>query len=214
MKMEDIGIGWIDLMIATVVVVGIIRGRKRGMSEELLDVLKWLLILATGSFCYGPLGVYLSSSTMFSHLAAYVASYLAIIIFFNLIFSFIRRKIGGKVIGSDVFGNAEYYLGMGAGGIRYACMTLVVMALLHARYYSPADVQAELKSQLDSYGSDFFPSVYKMQRAVFEKSFAGRATQNYLPTLLIKSTPPEEKGLGNARIIKAREREVYEVLEK
>jgi len=38
----------------------------------------------------------------------------------------------GQIIGSDVFGNAEYYLGMCAGAVRYACVTLVVLAFLNA----------------------------------------------------------------------------------
>ena len=214
MKMEDIGIGWIDLLIVTLLVVGVMRGRKRGMSEELLDVVKWILILGVGSFCYAPIGGMLSSSTPFSRLSSYLTVYLAIILVLTLFFSFLRKQFGGKLIGSDSFGSAEYYLGMCAGAVRYACMILVAMALLHARYYSPADVQREVKKALDNYGSDFFPSVRKMQSSVFEESMTGRLTLNFLPILLIKPTSPEEKGLGTASLIKAREREVYEVLEK
>ena len=134
MKMEDLGIGWIDLLIVTLLVVGVMRGRKRGMSEELLDVVKWIAILAVGTFCYAPVGGIISSSTPFSRLFSYVTTYLVIIVAMTALFSFIRKQFGGKLIGSDTFGNAEYYLGMCAGGVRYACMILVAMALLNARY--------------------------------------------------------------------------------
>ena len=212
--MEDLGIGWMDLLIVTLLIVGLFRGRKRGMSEEFLDVVKWGLILGIGSFCYAPVGGIISSSTPFSRLFSYVATYMAVILIVTLLFSFVRKHLGGKLIGSDTFGSAEYYLGMCAGAVRYACMIMVAMALLHARYYSPAEARAQVQKALDSYGSDFFPSVCKMQRVVFQDSLTGRATQSFLPILLIKSTSPEDKGLGSATLIKAREHDVYEVLEK
>jgi len=36
---------WIDLAIVALIGVGVARGRKRGMSEELLAVIKWVVIL-------------------------------------------------------------------------------------------------------------------------------------------------------------------------
>ena len=53
-----------------------------------------------------------------------------------------------------------------------------------------------------------------MQGSVFVDSMAGRMTETYLPILLIKATAPEEKGLATSNLIKAREHDVYEVLEK
>jgi uncharacterized membrane protein required for colicin V production len=214
MKLEDLGIGWIDLIIGILLVVGLVRGHKRGISEELLNLIKWALILVTGAFCYEPLGGFLSTSTMFSRLTGYVTTYFAIIFVYFLVFSFLRRQIGGKLLGNDFFGRAEYHLGMCAGGVRYACVILVTMALLHARYYSPAEMKAHLKYQEDNFGSAFFPTPCSMQHQLFAQSALGRLTEEYLPVLLIKSTPPEEKGLSSANIIKAREANVYEILGK
>lgn len=214
MKLEDLGIGWIDLVMVGLLVLGVIRGRKRGMSEELLDVIKWGLIVVTGAFCYEPLGSFLSSSTMFSSLAGYLAAYLAIVLLYILLVSFLRQRFGGKILGSDVFGNAEYYLGMCAGAVRYACIILVAMALLHARYYSPDEMKAHLKYQEENFGSIFFPTPCSMQHELFTQSALGRLTQEHLPILLIRPTPPEEKGLGRASLLKAREANVYEILGK
>ena len=214
MKSEDFSFSWIDLVILAVLVMGVIRGRKRGMSEELLDVLKWILIVATAGFVYGPLGGFLSDSTMFSHLSSYIATYTAIVILYMLVFSFIRRHIGGKLIGSDVFGNAEYYLGMAAGAVRYACITLVAMAFLNARYFSPGEVSAEIKYQQDNFGSIYFPTFCGIQHEVFAQSLTGRLTKDYLGVVLIKPTSPEEKGLGNAGLVRNREQNVFEVLDK
>lgn len=214
MNMETLGIGWVDLLVVTLLIIGVVRGRKRGMSEEVLDVIKWVLILGVGSLCYAPIGGILSDATPFSRLSAYLTTYLVIIAVFMVVFSFLKRQLGGKILGSDTFGNAEYYLGMCAGGVRYASMIFVAMALLHARYYSPADVKAELKYQIDTYGSNIFPGLCNFQHMVFTESMAGRLTESFLPVLLIKPTAPEDKGLSTARLIKAREKEVFQVLEK
>jgi len=126
----------------------------------------------------------------------------------------LRGAIGGKLIGCDLFGGAEYYLGMCAGAVRYACIILVGMALLNARYYPPAEVRAHIKYQEDNYGSVYFPTVCAVQHQVFDESFTGRMTKNYLGILLIRPTTPEEKGLGGASLLKARERNIFDVLEK
>jgi uncharacterized membrane protein required for colicin V production len=214
MKMQDFGFGWIDLLIVGVLVAGVVRGRKRGISEELLDVVKWVIIVVAAAFTYQPLGSFLSGTTPFSHLSSYLSMYVLVAVAFVVLFSFLRRAFGGKLIGGDIFGSAEYYLGMGAGAVRYACIMLVMMALLNARYYSPGEVRAHIKFQEDNFGSVFFPSVCAMQREVFDESWTGRLTKSYLGILLIKPTAPEEKGLAGASVIKARERNVYDVLEK
>src|SRR5260221_5263132 len=214
MKTQDLGIGWIDLVIVGLLVVGVLRGRKRGISEELLDVVKWALIVVAGALAYQPLGGFLASSTPFSPLSSYVAVYTGIALVFLLLFSYLRRAIGGKLIGSDIFGNAEYYLGMCAGVVRYACIILVGMALLNARYYPQAEVRAHIKFQEDNYGSVYFPTFCAVQNQVFVDSFTGRATKNYLGMLLIRPTSPEEKGLAGASLLKARERNLFDVLAK
>ena len=43
--LKNFTLSWFDLVALAVLVVGLFRGRKRGMSEELLDVFQWLLIV-------------------------------------------------------------------------------------------------------------------------------------------------------------------------
>jgi uncharacterized membrane protein required for colicin V production len=214
MKSQDLGIGWVDLLIVTLIIVGVVRGRKHGLSEELLDMVKWMLIVVAAAFAYEPVGGFISSSTMFSQLSSYVFIYAAVILGVIVLFSLLRRGFGGKLIGSDIFGGAEYYLGMCAGGIRYACIILVCMAMLNARYYRPDEIKAHIKYQQDTYGSVYWPSVCALQNEVFGESLTGRTIKNYLSILLIRPTTPEEKSLGSAGIVKARERNIYDILEK
>ena len=45
MSLDQLPINLFDLVVIAVLAVGIFRGRKHGMSEELLSLLKWLAIL-------------------------------------------------------------------------------------------------------------------------------------------------------------------------
>src|SRR5262249_16894205 len=130
-------------------------------------------------------------SKLFCYIIAYVGTALVIV----LLFAGIKRALGGKLLGSDLFGKAEYYLGMGSGLIRFACILLVVLAVLNARYYTVQEVKAEEKFQNDVYGSHFFPTLQNIQSTVFERSFTGPWIKENLSFLLIKPTAPEKKEL-------------------
>ena len=212
--MSELPFNWIDLAIVAIIAVGVTRGRKRGMSEELLDVIKWVVILFACSRLYEPLGGMLSTSTVFSSLSCYVAVYAGIAMVIALIFSAIRKQIGAKLVGSDFFGQGEYYLGMVAGAFRYICIILVALAFLHARYYSPQELQAQAAQQERDFGSSFFPTFGTFQQTVFQRSFVGSHVQTFLGTFLIASTAPDEKGLQKHEAVRARERGVYELLDR
>jgi len=214
MKNEVLSYSWVDLLIAGLLVVGVIRGRKRGMSEELLDVIKWVLIAVGAGYAYQPLGDYIAGGSMFSRLGAYISTYLVLILVIIALFAFIRSQIGGKIIGSDVFGSAEYYLGMCAGALRYACIMIVAISLFHAKYYTSEEIKTEIKYQEDLYGSAYFPKPCIVQHQLFTQSLTGRLVEDYLGMLLIKTTAPEDKGLGSASVVRAHERNVYDVLDR
>src|SRR5687767_15642164 len=109
--MSELPFNWFDLAVVVIIAVGVTRGRKRGMSEELLDVIKWVVILFACGWLYAPLGSMLSSASVFSLLSCYVAVYAGVALLIALLFSAIRRQVGAKLMGSDFFGTGEYYLG-------------------------------------------------------------------------------------------------------
>ncbi len=212
--MEKFNVSWVDLVTAVLLLMGVIRGRARGMSEELLDVVKWLLIVVVGGYSYEPLGLMLAQSSVFSPLACFVAVYATSALILHMVFSAIRRRMGEKVVSSDTFGNGEYYLGMMAGAFRYLCILLVLLAFLHAPQYSAEEIKASAKYQESNFGSTFFPTVSGVQSEVFQNSFTGTLAKNYLPMLLIHSTPSTKSELQSGGMVRARERAVYEVLDK
>ena len=129
-------VNWFDLVVVAVLVVGVLRGRKRGMSQELVDLIQWIAIICGGAFLYLPVGKMFAQTTSSSLLFSYVFVYLGIAVVIKLFFLMIKRSAGGKLVGSDVFGGAEYYLGMFAGMVRFACVLLLVLAVLHSRYFT------------------------------------------------------------------------------
>jgi uncharacterized membrane protein required for colicin V production len=184
---------WFDLLVIVVVVVGLSRGRKHGMSEELVSLLKWLTILFGCAFLYQPVGNMIATSSVFNTLSGYLIAYLGIALIIAALFAVFKTTIGGKLIGSDAFGRSEFYLGMLAGMVRFSCLLIVGLALLNARAYTTAEIRADTKYQNDVYGSTFFPKLYSVQAQVFDNSLAGPWIKTNLSFLLIKPTEPETK---------------------
>jgi uncharacterized membrane protein required for colicin V production len=196
MSLDQLPINLFDLVLLVVLAAGIYRGRKHGMSEELLGLLTWLAILFGCALLYQPGAELIGQLTsMFSRLSCYLMAYVAGAGLIFLLFVGIKRLLGGKLLGSDLFGRSEYYLGMGSGLVRFACMLLAALALLNARYFTPTEVRAMEKFQDDVYGSNFFPTLHSLQTTVFDKSLTGPWIKDNLGFLLIKPTEPENKQL-------------------
>jgi len=49
---ESLPISWVDFLTLIVIFVGVVRGRKRGLSEELLDTIQWIGIIIAGAGIY------------------------------------------------------------------------------------------------------------------------------------------------------------------
>jgi len=191
--LDKLPVNFFDVAVVAILVGGLIHGRKRGMSGELLNLLKWLAVVLVCSFTYEPIGQFLvRSSDLFSPLSAYLSAYVVVAGLIVLLFAGINRALGGKLLGSDIFGHTEYYLGMGSGVVRGACILLAGLALVNARLYSQTDIKAAAKYQDDAYGSNFFPTLQTFQASVFNRSFSGPYIKEYLAFALIKPTPSSE----------------------
>ena len=184
-----------DFALIGFLVVGILRGRKQGMSEEFLSLLKWLAVVVGCAVLYAPLGqMFASSSSVFSMLSCYLMAYFAAALVIFILFALLKRGVGGKLLGSDIFGRAEYYLGMGSGLVRFGCIMIASLALLNARAFDVAEVKAMENFQNREFGSNYFPTLHSVQAAVFERSLTGPWIRENLGFLLIKPTRPESKG--------------------
>ena len=193
MALDKMPINAFDCIVLATLFIGLLRGRKHGMSEELMGLFKWLAVVIGCALVYEPAGQWFAQSSPFSLLASFLIVYIAGALFILSLFAFCRHRLGGKLVGSDIFGRAEYYLGMGSGVVRLSCMLLAVLAVLNARYFSPMEVRAMEQFQNDVYGSNYFPTWHTAQAVVFERSLSGPWIRDHLGFLLIKPTQPEDK---------------------
>ena len=209
----SMSIGWVDFLTIIIVCVGFIHGRKRGLSEELLDTLQWLAIIVAGAFLYRMLANVLNAKPVLSLATYCVLSYIIIALVIKILFLLLKQRIGPKLVESDVFGRIEFYGGMAAGSVRWMCMYLFVLSILHAPSYTAEELAQRQKEVEYNFGSDFFPSVSKIQDSVFKGSLTGRGADTYLSLLLLEPSSADAGALrGESSMAKRRERDVDAVL--
>ena len=117
MSLDQLPINLFDLVVIVVLVAGIARGRKHGMSEELLSLLKWLAILFGCAAVYEPGGQLVGQFTsMFGRLTCYLLAYVGGALLVFLLFAGIKRALGGKLAGQRHFWTLGVLFGHGLGG--------------------------------------------------------------------------------------------------
>lgn len=180
----------IDVLIPVALLAGLIRGRKHGISVELIRTLKWIALVITGAALAPPAGQILFQHTFFQYPSACLTMYLVIVLAVFVFFSMLERRLTRRLEKGDAFGRAEYYLGMTAGMVRAACMILVVLSILNYRSFTATQVHAMEKYQRDEYGSEVFPTLYTFQKSVFQDSLMGKWIKSNLSFVLLDPPPP------------------------
>jgi uncharacterized membrane protein required for colicin V production len=187
---SGISYGYFDGIFVVWLLIGIFRGRKRGMTQELLPTLQWLAIVILAGLFYFPFSVLIFQTTTgaFTHLWSNIIAYVLIAFGINLFFIWLKESIGEKLTGSDLFGRAEYYLGMFSGLLRFACMIVVLVALMHSYVYTQAQLAEIEKFQKKNFEEIRFPTYASVQQSVLTESCTGRLIQSNLSSVLIVST--------------------------
>ena len=215
MNFDAIPFGVFDLVTAVVLFVGILRGRKRGLSEELLDMFQWVVIVVAGGLYYRAVSMSIGQNALFGGLFCNLISYVIIALVVKLVFSFLKRGFGEKIIGADLFGGLEYYLGMIGGTVRFVCIYLFLLNFLHAPYNTPEMLAAAKKQQVKDLGETYFPTVGSLQHMVYSESATGWAATSFLGPLLIEPVPPSNVNLrGERSIAKQREHLIDDVMRR
>ncbi len=180
---------YFDGIVVVWLLVGVSLGRKHGMTQEILPTLQWLAILVLAGLFYLPfsLVIFQYTSGAFNILWSRITAYLLIAFATNLLFLWLKETIGEKLTGSDYFGRAEYYLGMMAGLVRFACIVVVLCALMNSRVYSAAELAETEKMQKKNFEDIRFPTYGTVQRAILKESFTGQLLENKMPRVLIAS---------------------------
>ena len=195
LALDNLPVNWFDGVVVGMLIIGLFRGRKHGMSKEALPLLKWVSLVLVCGIWYPMAAQLLVNTARLSKLASCIFGYLLLAFAVFLLFLALKRLFIYRLGESNFFGSAEYYLGMFSGMIRYACMLLAVLALLNAPFYTAADIKthdAYVKRWFGGglYSGDFFPSLQTVQEQVFKKSFTGPYIKDYLGPLLIETVAP------------------------
>jgi uncharacterized membrane protein required for colicin V production len=207
--LKALNLSYFDGFFIVFLIVGILRGRKRGLSEELLDMIQWIVIIIGAALAYPGIGGLLINFAKFPPLLANVFAYIVAAATIVFLFKNLKRGLGEKLLQGDVFGRFEFYLGMVAGLVRFFCIALFGLAILHAKYSTPEERQRIAKLQRDNFGSISFPTLDEMQYSVFYQSASGNLIRTNLNPLLIK--PAATAGTAGTTIGKRRENQVNEV---
>ena len=198
---------WFDVAVVLVLAFGFWRGRKNGMTKEVLPVFYWLVTVIAAGFGCPFLGDLLiqsgitrsvfGGSSINEKTGAYVSAYLLIVAVVRIAYSFVKKYLKPKLEGSNIFGSGEYYLGMISGVIRYACIVILGLALLHAPHFTAAEIQAEkiynnrwFGGGVEGYSGNFIPSLSEAQILVFKDSLLGPFMESSVRVLLISTAGP------------------------
>lgn len=201
---------WFDVALVLVLGFGFWRGRKHGMTKELIPVSFWLTVVIVAGLFHQILGDWLNQSGVIrsvfrskfnENTAAYITSYLLITTTILIIFSFVKKFTKRGMEGSNFFGGSEYYFGMISGIVRYACIVLFFLALINAPFYSQNEIAENQAYNNRWYGGgmkefkgDFIPSMDEFQFSIFNASLLGPFIHEWFSAVLIHSVPIHGSG--------------------
>jgi uncharacterized membrane protein required for colicin V production len=187
---NNLSASWFDIVFVVVLGFGLFRGRRNGLSRELLPLLQWIALVVVCGLGYPTIGqlciTYFNWGKAIADITGYVAEALVILGFFAVL----KRLFTERLVKNDTFKGLEYYLGMPAGLVRFACMLLAALALINAPFYTPQDIANQIAAAKANFGGgsmsgSFFPSFNDVQDAIFKQSIAGRYIKTNFGILLI-----------------------------
>lgn len=183
-----LSVAWFDLAALGVLAAGVVMGLRRGLSGELLPLAQWLAVFLLCGLTYEIPGVVLAPLAKIQPGIANVICYLALAAVILGGFALLRRAVGQKLLSQQQLGAWDAPLGALAGAARCACLLLVALALLNARYVSP-----EEEARLQTAGPGSLASalsVESIQHDALAGSRAGHFARAQLGGLFIKAQPP------------------------
>jgi uncharacterized membrane protein required for colicin V production len=196
LAMDKLPVNWFDGLLLALLVVGLFRGRKHGMTQELLPLFKWVGVVLAGGLFYPAVAPLFVNTLRAGKTASLIYGYLLLAFVIIAVFMILKKLLAHHMEDKAYFGSAEYYLGMMSGIVRYFCMLLAVLALLNAPYYTQAEIQARRDYNnrwygggLKEYSGDYIPDLPTVQASVFKKSLIGPYLKEYLAPVLVETTP-------------------------
>ena len=127
-ELDKLPFGWFDLMLVVVLGLGLFRGRKNGMTKEVLPMFQWVATVLLCGFGYETVGLFYTNILGLEVTPAFILGYLSVALFVFFVFLLVKKMLMPRLTGSNFFGGAEYYLGMISGMVRFSCVLLFGLA--------------------------------------------------------------------------------------
>jgi uncharacterized membrane protein required for colicin V production len=196
LSFDNLPLGWFDFVFVAVLLFGLYRGRKNGMTKEFVPMFRWIAVMVAATLGYEFAGQIFHNFTPVGQAGSNVLGYLTVAFIVFLVFIPIDSFLTPRLTGSNFFGGTEYYLGILAGFIRYLCLIFFALALMNAPHYTAAEIQAQKDYAFQTFGGgqqgfsgNFFPTFQQVQEGVFKKSLVGPFIADHLGVMLIHSVP-------------------------
>lgn len=194
---------WFDLAVIVWLIIGIFRGRKHGMSQELLPLTQWIAFVIVASLFYIQIARPLAQRTGLTLLPCAIAAYVFVGCMVYGLLGNLKKKLDDTFQEGDYFGSGEYYLGMTSGVIRFTCILIALLAVMNSRIITKAERDATLKMQEKNFEGIRFPTYGEIQNDVLLESATGNFVRAYLPHFLIHTVndndAPAPKHLGPSK---------------
>jgi uncharacterized membrane protein required for colicin V production len=178
-------LNWFDLVVVVWLIVGIFRGRKHGMSQELLPLVQWIAIIVVTSLANPPLARLMVRYTGLTLLPCAIFCYVFVACAVYGLLGKLKKKLDDTFQEGDYFGGGEYYLGMTSGIIRFACVLIALLAMMNSRIITKAEREATLKMQKANFEDVRFPTYGEVQNTILLESATGNFVRAYLAQFLI-----------------------------
>jgi uncharacterized membrane protein required for colicin V production len=194
--MAAMHLNWFDLVVITWLVIGIFRGRKNGMSQELLPLFQWIAVIIVASLTYMPAARMLVHYTGLTLLPCLLISYVFIGTMVYALLGKLKPMLDKTFQDGDYFGGGEYYMGMTSGVIRFTCIIVALLAMMNARIITKSERDATLRMQEKNFEGVRFPTYGEVQYAMLFESTSGSFIRDYMSNFLIQSinmAPPVPK---------------------
>jgi hypothetical protein len=196
LSLGNLPFGWFDFIFVALLVFGAFRGRKNGMTKELVPTLRWISIVVAAGLGYEFSGDIFRNYFGLNLAPSYCLGYLTVAFIVFLLFIPAESFLTPRLAGSNIFGGSEYYLGIASGVTRYLAVIFFFLALMNAPRYSNADIKAHKEYAAKTFGGgqqgfsgDFFPTFQEVQEGVFRNSLVGPLISDHLVVMLIDSAP-------------------------
>lgn len=197
MNSDPVPFSWFDILVLMVMLAGFVRGRKRGLSGELLSLMKWLAVIVLGNLYYEPLGDWLADHAQVTHNYANICVYVTIILGVWLAGALVKQTTRGKLIRKDSFGRLEKPLGMIAGATRYLCGIFIGIVILNTVVYKPKEIAGP---------------VARLQQQIVYNSATGLFVREHLSMTLIEPVP-DTPAAATTSVAQQRQQEVNDAMQ-